>query len=162
MDTVVRAAVMYAVLLTLFRVAGRRTLGEISTFDFALVLVISEAVQQAMVGSDFSITNALLIVLTLITLDVVLAYAKRRFQTLDRVVDGVPLVLVERGRPLRERMRAARVDEDDVLAAARLGQGLERMEQIRYAVLERDGKISVIPQRDHMDDPADAPSEAAR
>ena len=149
-------------LLSLFSVAGRRTLGEISTFDFALVLVISEAVQQAMVGSDFSITNALLIVLTLITLDVVLAYAKRRFRTLDRVVDGVPLVLVERGRPLRERMRAARVDEDDVLAAARLGPGLERMEQIRYAVLERDGKISVIPHRGQMDDPADAPSEAGR
>lgn len=147
MDTVIRAVVMYAALLALFRVAGRRTLGEISTFDFALLLIISEATQQAMVGSDYSVTNALVIIATLIGLDVALSLSKRRLARLDRVIEGVPLVLVAHGRPLHGRMREARVEEADVLSAARLRQGLERMEQVKYAILERDGRISIIPAR---------------
>ena len=154
MDTVIRAVVMYLLLLVLFRVAGRRTLGEISTFDFALLLIISEATQQAMVAGDNSITNAVLIIATLIMLDIALAYGARRLPRMGRMIDGVPLVLVEHGRPLRDRIRAARVEEADILAAARLLRGLECMDDIRYAILERDGKISIVPQPTAVPDTA--------
>ena len=145
METVLRAAAMYAILLVLFRIAGRRTLAETSTFDFVLLLIISEATQQAMTGSDNSITTALLVISTLILLDVLLTFLLNRFRGLDKAVNGLPLVVVAQGRALPERMASARIDENDILEAARHTRGLERMEQIKFAVLERSGGISIIP-----------------
>lgn len=145
METVLRAAAMYAILLVLFRIAGRRTLAEASTFDFVLLLIISEATQQAMTGSDNSITTALLVISTLILLDVLLTFILQRFRGLDKAVNGLPLIVVAQGRPLPERMASARIDENDILEAARRTRGLERMEQIKFAVLERSGGISIIP-----------------
>lgn len=75
-----------------------------------------------------------------------LSMLQRRSKTVDKLIDGVPLVIVEDGRPLEDRMRKARVEDDDVLEQARGTQGLERMDQIKYAVLERDGSISIIPR----------------
>jgi uncharacterized membrane protein YcaP (DUF421 family) len=145
MDSVLRATVVYAVLLILFRLAGKRTLAEITTFDFVLLLIISEATQQAMVGSDNSMTNSLLLVGTLVGLNILLSELKQRFAAVERVLDGMPLLIVEHGKPLRDRMAKERVDVDDVLDAARESHGLERLDQIKYAVLERNGKISIIP-----------------
>jgi uncharacterized membrane protein YcaP (DUF421 family) len=88
----------------------------------------------------------LLLIASLIGIDVLLSVMKERFSTLARWTDGVPLVIVEDGRPLRDRMERSRIDEGDVLAAARERQGLERMEQIKYAVLERSGGISIVPK----------------
>jgi uncharacterized membrane protein YcaP (DUF421 family) len=141
-----RAAAVYVFMLAVVRAAGRRTLGEMTSFDFVLLLVISEATQNAMVGNDFSLTNGALVILTLVGLDVALSLAKSRWERLDRWIDGVPTILVEDGRLLTDRMRLARVGADDILEAARVLQGLERVDQIKYAVLERDGGISVIPK----------------
>lgn len=146
MESVVRAAIIYFFLLIVFRVAGPRTLGQITTFDFVLLLIISEAVQEGMIGDDNSMTNSLLIVLTLILLNVGLSLLKLRFQRLDQLLEGTPMIIVEDGKPLTALMSKARVDEEDVLTAARETQGLERMEQIKYAVLERSGGISIIPK----------------
>jgi uncharacterized membrane protein YcaP (DUF421 family) len=118
----------------------------VTTFDFVLLLIIAETTQQALLGDDFSVTNSVLLVSTLVTLDVALAFAKRRSRALDRFLEGVPLVVVEPGRPLEERMNNAGIDAEDVLSAARERQGLERMDQIRYAVLERNGVISIVPE----------------
>ncbi|HEU4603101.1 MAG TPA: YetF domain-containing protein [Steroidobacteraceae bacterium] len=145
MDSVVRATVVYAVLLILFRLAGKRTLAEVTTFDFVLLLIISEATQQAMVGSDNSMTNSLLLVGTLVGLNILMSELKQRFAVVERVLDGMPLLIVEHGKPLQDRMAKERVDVDDVLDAARESHGLERLDQIKYAVLERNGKISIIP-----------------
>jgi len=145
MDSVIRATVVYAVLLVLFRLAGKRTLAEVTTFDFVLLLIISEATQQAMVGSDNSMTNSLLLVGTLVGLNILLSELKLRFAGIERVLDGMPLLILEHGKPLVDRMAKERVDVDDVLDAARESHGLERLDQIKYAVLERDGKISIIP-----------------
>ncbi|MEH1834145.1 MAG: YetF domain-containing protein [Nostoc sp.] len=73
---------------------------------------------------------------------------KQRSPQVEKFLDGVPLVIVEEGRPLKDRMAKARVDEDDILTAARQLQGLERMDQIKYAVLERSGGISIIPNQE--------------
>lgn len=145
MDSVIRATVVYAVLLVLFRLAGKRTLAEVTTFDFVLLLIISEATQQAMVGSDNSMTNSLLLVGTLVGLNVLMSELKLRFAVIEHVLDGMPLLILEHGKPLVDRMAKERVDVDDVLDAARESHGLERLDQIKYAVLERDGKISIIP-----------------
>lgn len=145
MESVLRATAIYAVLLVLFRFTGARALGQITTFDFILLLIISEAIQNAMVGAGYSLVNALVLVVTLMTIDVLLSLVKSRVPTVERWLEGVPLVIVDHGRPLLDRLRKSRVDISDVLTAARSRQGLERLEQIKYAVLERSGDISIVP-----------------
>src|SRR5512145_1482992 len=147
MESVLRALAIYGVLLVLFRITGKRSLGQITTFDFILLLIISEAIQNGMVGSSYSLTNALVLVTTLVLVDVVLSLVKRRSPRIEKYLDGTPLVIVEQGRLLRDRMDKARVDEGDVLNAARR-EGLERLAQVKYAVLERNGDISIIPWRE--------------
>lgn len=146
MESVLRAVVIYALLLLVFRVTGKRSLGQMTTFDLILLLIISEAVQNGMVGEGYSLTNALILVVTLIAVDLGLSLLSLRSKVVQKLVEGVPLVLVEDGRPLHDRMLKARVDDSDVLAAARMLHGLERMDQIKYAVLERSGEISIIPR----------------
>jgi uncharacterized membrane protein YcaP (DUF421 family) len=146
MDAVLRAFFIYMILLVVFRIAGRRTLSEMTSFDFILLLIISEATQNAMIGNDYSMTNSILVIVTLVGLDLLLTQWKLRSATAERWLDGLPMVLVDHGRPLNDLMNRARVDVEDVLAAARETQGLERMDQIKYAVLEVDGGISIIPK----------------
>ncbi len=145
MESVLRATIIYGALLVLFRITGKRSLGQITTFDFILLLIISEAVQNGMVGENYSITNALILIATLIAIDVALSLLKRRAPAVEKWLEGVPVVIVEHGRPLLDRMVKSRVDESDVLSFARRQHGLERMAQIKYAVLERNGDISIIP-----------------
>lgn len=146
MESVLRAAAIYAFLLVLFRLTGRRALSEITTFDFVLLLVIGEATQQALLGDDFSVINAFVVIATLVLIDILLSLFKQRSPQVGRFLDGMPLIVVEYGKPLTQRLRKARLTEEDILEAARQGQGLERMEQIRFAVLEKNGQISVIPE----------------
>ena len=145
MESVVRAAAIYIGLLVIFRVIGNRTLGQLTTFDLVLLLIISEAIQNGLVGQSHSLTHALVLVLTLVGLDLGLSFAKERSSTLEKWIDGVPVILVDEGRLRHDRMRKERVDEADILTAARERHGLERMEQIKYAVLERSGGISIVP-----------------
>jgi uncharacterized membrane protein YcaP (DUF421 family) len=148
METILRAAAIYVVLLVIFRISGRRTLAQMTTFDFVLLLIISEATQNALVGDDFSVTTATLAILTLVGLDVGSSLLKRDFPVFGKILDGVPTILVENGRALSDRLYRARLSEDDVLEAARSAQGLERLDQIKYAVLEVNGGIAIIPKRD--------------
>jgi uncharacterized membrane protein YcaP (DUF421 family) len=147
-ESVLRALVLYVVLLLLVRVTGRRTLAETTPFDLVLLLVIGEATQQALLGDDFSLTNAVVVIVTLLLADIGLSLLKGRSQRAERWVDGVPTILVADGRPLRDRLRHARVDEQDILEAARARQGLAGMEEIRFAVLEPGGGITIIPLPD--------------
>lgn len=140
MDAVLRAFAIYLFLLLVFRASGKRTLAQITNFDLVLVLIIAETMQQALLGEDFSVTNAFLLIATLVGFDIALSLLKQRYPRLDNAIEGQPLIIVEHGRPLTERMDKERVDASDVLEAARHLRGLERMEQIKYAVLERDGK----------------------
>jgi uncharacterized membrane protein YcaP (DUF421 family) len=145
-EAVLRITAVYFGLMLLLRLSGNRTLADISPFDLVLLLVISELVQQAAVGRDPSLTQAAVLCATLVGLDMLLAQLKQRSPRLARWMDGMPILLVDRGRPLREAMDRERIDEADILAAARLGRGLERMDQIRYAVLESAGGISIVPE----------------
>lgn len=145
MESVLRAAALYLLLLVLVRLTGRRSMRETSAFDLVLLLVIGEATQQALLGEDFSLVNAVLVVVTLLLMDVGLSLLKQRSAAAERVMDGVPTLLVADGKPIEERLRRARVDVTDVLQAARIRHGLVGLEQIRWAVLEADGTISIVP-----------------
>ncbi|MDG9704800.1 DUF421 domain-containing protein [Streptomyces sp. DH37] len=147
MDTVLRALVIYLVLMLLMRAAGKRTLANVTTFDLVLLLVISEATQQALLGDDFSLTTAALVITTLIGADRLADYLGFRFPAFDRITDSVPVVVLENGRVLRHRTDRLHITESDILQAARQSQGLERLDQIAYAVLEKSGGITVVPRR---------------
>jgi uncharacterized membrane protein YcaP (DUF421 family) len=149
MDTVLRGLSVYIFLLIIFRISGKRSLGQVTSFDFVLLLIIAETTQQALLGDDYSVTNAFLLIGTLFGVDIGLSLLKQRSAKLDQLLEGAPLVIVEEGKPLKDRMDKARVDEDDILHAARELQGLERMEQIKYAVLERNGDITVVPKQEY-------------
>src|SRR5688572_31267437 len=145
MDAVLRAAAVYIFLLVVFRIAGERTMASMTTFDFVLLLIIADLTQQALIGDDFSLTKMMLVIVTLIGIDIGISLLKDRSRLFHKVIEGVPLIIVEDGRVLDDRMRRARIDLEDVLQAARERQGLERVDQIKYAVLERTGEISIIP-----------------
>jgi uncharacterized membrane protein YcaP (DUF421 family) len=144
MDSVLRAAAMYVALMVLFKIAGRRSLAELTTFDFVLLMMIGEATQQALLGDDFSVTNSILVIVTLIAIDVGLSLFKQRSVWVARLIDGEPTIIVENGKLLRQRLRHARLVEADVMEAARSSQGIEKLEEIKFAIIERNGKISVI------------------
>lgn len=145
MDSVLRAAAIYLVLIILFKIAGRRSLAELTTFDLVLLIVIGEATQQALLGDDFSLTNAVLVIATLIAIDIGFSLVKQRSRWFSRLLDGGPTIVVEHGNVLHERLKRARLDESDILEAARSAQGIVEINQIKFAILERNGKISVIP-----------------
>ncbi|MCP1475729.1 uncharacterized membrane protein YcaP (DUF421 family) [Pseudomonas sp. EB276 TE3739] len=146
MDSVLRALAMYLALMVLFKIAGRRSLAELTTFDFVLLMIIGEATQQALLGDDFSLTNAFLVIITLIAIDVGFSLLKQRSSWISRLIDGEPTIIVENGKLLHRRLRHARLVEADVMEAARSSQGIETIEQIKFAIIERNGKISVIRQ----------------
>jgi uncharacterized membrane protein YcaP (DUF421 family) len=146
MDAILRALVIYFVLLLLLRITGNRSLSQITVFDFVLLLIISEAAQNGLVGEDYSITNSVLVIATLVMLDIGLSYVKRWAPAVERYVEGTPIVLINQGKILRERMNKLRIDEQDILESARKLQGLERLDQVKYAVLERGGDITIIPR----------------
>ena len=147
MSAVLRPLLIYISLLLAFRLSGKRTLGEITSFDFVVLLIVSEAVSSSLLSSDTSLTGAMLAVLTLLFLDLLLAALKLRMPRLARLLEDEPVQLMRDGRLLREHMAAERVDEDDILEAARKTHGIDRLDAIDAAVLERRGTISIIPAR---------------
>lgn len=146
MDAVIRALMLYVALLVLFRVVGKRSLAQATTFDFVLLLIVGEATQQALLGEDFSLTQAVTVIATLVGVDRLADYLGWRYPKVDRLLDSVSILLVDDGRLLRDRLDKAHIDEKEILTAARQAHGLERMDQVKYAVLEKDGGITVVPR----------------
>lgn len=145
MESVIRGAAIYAVLLIIVRLSGRRSLAQMTPFDLVLVLIVAETTQQALLGDDFSIVNSLVLIVTLFAIDIGLSYVKQMSPRAERILDGVATVLISRGKPDERAIRRARIDLDEVMDAAREQHGLERLEQIKFAVLEVGGNISIIP-----------------
>jgi uncharacterized membrane protein YcaP (DUF421 family) len=145
MGSILRVVALYGFLLVVFRLSGKRTLGESSRFDLLMLLIISETTQEALIGDDHSLINALTLILTFVLMDVGLSLWKQRSQRFEKILEGTPVVVVSHGRPLQQRMDKLRVGEDDILEAAREFHGLERMDQVKYAVVERSGVITIIP-----------------
>ena len=147
METVIRGAVVFIVLLVIIRLSGRRTLAQMTAFDLVLVLIVAETTQQALLGDDFSIVNAVILIITLFTLDILMSYLKEHSSRAEKLLDGVPTVLISLGKPDARALKRARVDIEDVLESARSKHGVERLDQIKFAVLEVGGDISIVPEQ---------------
>jgi uncharacterized membrane protein YcaP (DUF421 family) len=146
MDSVFRAVVVYAFLLLVLRLSGKRTLAQVTPFNFVLLLIISETTQEALIDGDHSMTNAAILITTLVGLNIFMSELKQRFKAMERLLEGVPLLIIADGQLEQDRMNKERVDMDDILEAARESQGIESLDQIKYAVIERSGNISIIPR----------------
>lgn len=147
MESITRGIIVYGFLLLIFRFAGKRTVSQTTTFDLVLLLIISETTQQAMVDNDHSVTNAFLLITTLVGCTVILSLLKEKFPRLDPVLEDMPVIVIENGKLDQRAMQKTRTDEADILAAARQTQGLERLDQIKFAIVERSGEISIIPKQ---------------
>lgn len=146
MNPVIRGIVIYLFLMLVFRLGGKRSLAQTTPFEFVLLLIISEVTQQALVGEDYSLTTSIILITTLIGTDFLSSLIKQKWKGFEKVSEGSPLIVAANGKFLPERARKSRVSKEDILEAARSLHGLERMDQIKYAVLELDGSISIIPQ----------------
>jgi uncharacterized membrane protein YcaP (DUF421 family) len=146
MNIVIRVLAIYVFLLIILRFAGKRSLAQMTMFDFVLLLILSETTQQALVGNDYSLTKAFLAILLLISAEIGLSILKHKVPAMQKWLDGTPTIIVQNGKMLKDRTNWSRIDEEDIMAAARESHGLERMDQIKYAVLETSGTISIIPK----------------
>ena len=142
---ILRSALIYVFVFIVLRMAGKRTLSEMTTFDLVLVLIISEATQQALIDDDHSIMGGMLAIVTLVFIDVMMAWLTSRSKMADKIMNGVPLFLIENGKLYMDRLEKSRITVEDVMEAGRRTFGLERLSEIKSAVLEKDGSISIIP-----------------
>ena len=146
MEMILRAVAIYLILLVVFKIAGRRALLQMTSFDLILLLIISEATQQALLGDDFSVTGAMLTIITLVVIDMLFGVAKKYISGAESMLDGSPVILVVHGELQQEKLKKVDVSCDDILVSARQNHGIYQLEKIKYAILERNGHISIIPE----------------
>src|SRR3954454_15821053 len=145
MDIVLRAAAVFLVIFIITRTVGRRELHMNEPFDLILLVVLGDLIQQGVTQSDYSITGTLLAVATFTVLTVALSFLSFRLPRLRVVLEGRPLILIDDGAPVEENLRSQRMAVDEVLSEARLQQ-ITSLEDIRWAILETNGAISIIPK----------------
>lgn len=144
-EVVVRTAVVYLFLVAIFRITGKREVGQMSVLELVVVLIISDAVQNSMVGDNSTIWGGLIAVLTLFALDFTLKALTARSRRVRDVVEGEPRLLIRDGVVLRRALREEKVERSELEAALR-EHGVLRPDEVRLAVLETDGTISVVPR----------------
>jgi uncharacterized membrane protein YcaP (DUF421 family) len=147
MSTIIYAATGYFFLLLIIRVLQRRPGAQMTMAEFVLVFLLGGVIILATVGKDRSVTNCTCGVITVALMHRMISYLKVRYPRLGVLVDGTPLVLVRKGEVQEHVVRRMNMAEEDLMAAARLND-LRSMDEIDYAVLERDGGISVIKRKE--------------
>ena len=145
MDLVFRAAVAFVFILFVLRMTGRRELSSMEPFDIVMLVVLGDLVQQGVTQSDYSITGALIVISVISLLTALLSFLNSRFRWVRPVLEGRPVVLIERGRVLEENARRERLTTEELEEQAR-GQQIESIDKVRLAVLETNGSISYIPE----------------
>ena len=145
MDLVIRAAAVFCFVFFITRVVGKRELSTLEPFDLILLVVIGDLVQQGVTQSDDSVTGAITVISTMAVLTVVLSYVNFRFRRLRPMLEGEPVVLVEDGSVIDRNMRRERITREELEAEGRLQQ-VAGIEDMRWAVLETAGQISIIPK----------------
>ena len=143
MDIVARAVVVFAFLLLLTRIIGRRELSSLQPFDLILLIILGDAVQQGLTQDDYSLTGSLLAVGTIAVLQVFVSWVGYRFPRTRPVLEGTPIIVVEDGELIERNLRRERLDPEEVAEEARL-QGIAHLSEVKWAVLETTGKISFI------------------
>ena len=143
-EIVARTVIIYGALLLALRLTGKRQLGQMTPFDLVVILLVANAVQNAMVGTDSSVTGGLIAAGVLIGLNYGVALARERIPSLRRAVAGSPTLIVSDGELIQAHLVREGLDEDDVLMAIR-EHGFTNLSDVKMAVLETDGSISIVP-----------------
>ena len=139
----VRTVIVYGAVLVGLRLAGKREIGQMTAFDLVVILLIANGVQTAMVGPNNSVTGGLVAAGTLIALNALVAFLRERISWLRRAVEGSPTLLVNDGRVIDGNLRRENIGVDEVLMALR-EHGIDDPANVRAAILETDGSISVV------------------
>jgi len=142
---VVRAVLVYTALMVMIRLSGKRTVGEFTPFDMVVVILLGEAVQGALNGGDTSVSGGMIAAATLVAMNFGIGMLTTRSAKFDRLVEGEPVVLVRDGVLLEKALRRNNIPSSDLDEALRKAGIMER-EHVAWAVLETDGKITVIPK----------------
>ncbi len=145
MDLVIRATVIFLFIFLVTRIAGRRQLGELEPFDVILLVVLGDLVQQGITQSDESVTGTVIVISTIALLSVAVGWVSFRFGRVRLITEGEPIVLIYDGQVVEPNLRRERLTRNDLEERRR--QQLESLDQVRWAILEDDGSISVIPKR---------------
>jgi uncharacterized membrane protein YcaP (DUF421 family) len=144
LDIAIRAFVLFFFVFFITRIVGRRELSSLEPFDLILLMVISDAIQQGLTQSDYSVTGALIAVATIAILQVGVSYTRFRFPRLRPVLEGQPLVLVEAGKPIERNLKRERITLDEIMEGAREQAQIATLDEIQWAVLETSGNLSFI------------------
>jgi len=144
-DIVARATVAFLILFLLLRVLGRRELSSMEPFDLILLVVIGDLIQQGVTQSDMTLTGSMLAIGTFAILTVLVSWLVFRFRRLRPVLDAGPLIILQDGKLVEHNLRQERLTEDEVAAAARQQQ-IASLDDVAWAVLEGNGRISFIPR----------------
>jgi uncharacterized membrane protein YcaP (DUF421 family) len=145
MDIVIRAVVMFLFVWLVTRAVGRRELSTLEPFDLILLVVIGDLIQQGVTQNDFSVTGGMLAVGTFAAMTVLFSWLAFRFPRVQPVLEGDPVILVERGKTIDRNLHMNRITLEELAAQARLSQ-IARVADIEWAVLETSGNISFIPK----------------
>lgn len=143
-NIILRTAVIYLILLAGLRLAGKREIGQMTVFDLVVLLLLANAVQNAMVGPDTSLPGGVLAAVVLLVLNAGVARLRLRWPRLRRLVEGTPTLLVLHGEVVPDHLRREGVDQETLEAALR-EHGVADLADVEMAVLEIDGSISVVP-----------------
>lgn len=144
-EIVGRSLVVYAAVLVGLRLGGRRELGQLTPFDLVVILLVANAVQNAMVGADTSLLGGLVSAATLLAANTIVARLRLRSVRVRQLVEGVPVVLVQHGELVTANLHREGITEDEVVAAVREHGQIGDLSQVELAVLETDGSVSVVP-----------------
>ena len=144
-EMALRAVIIYAYLLFLLRVTGKRQVGQLAPFDLVLLLVLSNAVQNSMNGGDSSLVGGMISAATLVSLNYLTGVATFRSKKLEALIEGHPLVLIHNGKLLEQVMAGAQLTHHELHAALRQS-GCTSVEEVHSAILENNGTISVVPR----------------
>jgi uncharacterized membrane protein YcaP (DUF421 family) len=143
-DIVLRTTVVYMIILVGLRLAGKREIGQMTVFDLVVLLLLANAVQNAMVGPDTSLIGGMVAALVLLALNSLVAQLRLHWPRLRRVVEGSPTVLVLHGEAITPHLRREGIDQETLEAALR-EHGIAEISEVEMAVLEIDGSISIVP-----------------
>jgi uncharacterized membrane protein YcaP (DUF421 family) len=143
MDIAVRAIVLYAFLVLLMRVSGRRELASLNPIDLVLLIVLGDAIQQGLTQDDYSVTGALIAVSTIAVAQVATSYLGFRSRRIRRLLAGEPIVIVEDGRLIERNLKRERMAPEEVAEEMRMQQ-IATFDEVAWGILEANGKISFI------------------